>query len=38
MTTSLPTAIEDNGMLHKETTSYNDIFDAFRLGLKVPHV
>jgi hypothetical protein len=33
LVTSLRTAIEDNGMLDKETTSYNDIFDAFRLAL-----
>jgi hypothetical protein len=29
LVTSLRTAIEDDGMLDK-TTSYNDIFDAFR--------
>lgn len=34
LVTSLRTAIEDNGMLDKETTSYNDIFDAFRLALR----
>jgi hypothetical protein len=32
--TSLRTAVENNGMLDKETTSYNDIFDAFRLALR----
>jgi hypothetical protein len=32
--TSLRTAIEDNGMLDKETTSYNNIIDAFRLALR----
>ena len=32
LVTSLRTAIEDNGMLDKETTSY--IFDAFRLALR----
>ena len=32
LVTSLRTTIEDNGMLDKETTSYNDIFDAFRLA------
>lgn len=31
---SLRTAIEDNGILDKETTSYNDAFDAFRLALR----
>jgi hypothetical protein len=31
---SLRIAIEDNGILDKETTSYNDIFDAFRLALR----
>lgn len=31
---SLRTAIEVNGMLDKETTSYNDIFDACRLALR----
>ena len=34
LVTSLRTAIEDNGILDKETTSYNDIFDAFRLALR----
>ena len=34
LVTSLRTAIEDNGMLDKEATSYNDIFDAFRLALR----
>jgi hypothetical protein len=32
--TLLRTAVEDNGMLDKETTSYNDIFDAYRLALR----
>jgi hypothetical protein len=32
--TSLRTAVEYNGMLDKETTSYNDIFDAYRLALR----
>jgi len=32
--TSLRTAIEDNGILDKQTTSYNDIFDAYRLALR----
>ena len=34
LVTSLRTAIEDNGILDKETTSYNDVFDAFRLALR----
>src|ERR671930_1974657 len=33
--TSLRTAVDIDGMLDKEATSYNDIFDAFRLALKV---
>jgi hypothetical protein len=33
--TSLRTAVENGeGLLDKETTSYNDIFDAFRLSLQ----
>jgi hypothetical protein len=32
--TSLRTAIDNDGTLDKEATSYNDIFDAFRLALK----
>jgi hypothetical protein len=32
--TLLRTAIEDNGILDKETTSYNDAFDAYRLALR----
>src|SRR5919197_1322649 len=32
--TSLRTAVDNDGMLDKEATSYNDIFDAFRLALK----
>jgi hypothetical protein len=32
--TSLRTAVDNDGMLDKESTSYNDIFDAFRLALK----
>ena len=31
---SLRTAIEEEGVLDKELTSYNDIFDAFRLAMK----
>jgi hypothetical protein len=32
--TSLRTAVDNEGVLDKEATSYNDIFDAFRLALK----
>ncbi|MFL6460067.1 MAG: hypothetical protein ACJ71J_03800, partial [Nitrososphaeraceae archaeon] len=32
--TSLRTAVDVDGTLDKESTSYNDIFDAFRLALK----
>ena len=32
--TSLSTAVDIDGTLDKESTSYNDIFDAFRLALK----
>jgi hypothetical protein len=32
--TSLRTAVDKDGVLDKESTSYNDIFDAFRLVLK----
>jgi hypothetical protein len=32
--TSLRTAADIDGTLDKESTSYNDIFDAFRLALK----
>ena len=32
--TSLRTAVDTDGTLDKESTSYNDIFDAFRLALK----
>lgn len=34
--TTLRTAVDD-GVLDKESTSYNDIFDAFRLALKFYH-
>jgi hypothetical protein len=33
----LITAVDDDGTLDKESTSYNDIFDAFRLALKFYH-
>jgi hypothetical protein len=32
--TSLRTAVDNDGVLDKEATSYNDIFDTFRLALK----
>jgi hypothetical protein len=32
--TLLRTAIDNDGTLDKEATSYNDTFDAFRLALK----
>ncbi|MFL6355876.1 MAG: hypothetical protein ACJ71C_04890, partial [Nitrososphaeraceae archaeon] len=32
--TSLRTAVDNDGTLDKEATSYNDIFDAFRLALR----
>jgi hypothetical protein len=30
-------AMDNDGTLDKESTSYNDIFDAFRLALKFYH-
>jgi hypothetical protein len=36
--TALRTAIDNDGTLDKESTSYNDIFDAFRLALKFYHL
>jgi hypothetical protein len=35
--TVLRTAVDNDGTLDKEATSYNDIFDAFRLALKFYH-
>jgi hypothetical protein len=35
--TALRTAVDIDGILDKESTSYNDIFDAFRLALKFYH-
>jgi hypothetical protein len=32
--TSLRTAVDNEGTLDKEATSYADIFDAFRLAMK----
>ena len=34
LATALRTAVDNDGVLDKEATSYNDIFDAFRLALK----
>jgi hypothetical protein len=34
---ALRTAVDNDGTLDKESTSYNDIFDAFRLALKFYH-
>lgn len=35
--TALRTAVDNDGTLDKEATSYNDIFDALRLALKFYH-
>jgi Terminase RNaseH-like domain len=35
--TALRTAVDNDGVLDKEATSYNDIFDALRLALKFYH-
>jgi hypothetical protein len=35
--TALRTAVDIDGTLDKESTPYNDIFDAFRLALKFYH-
>ena len=35
--TSIRTAVDNDGVLDKEATSDNDIFDAFRLALKFYH-
>ena len=35
--TSPRTTVDNDGTLDKEATSYNDIFDAFRLALKFYH-
>jgi hypothetical protein len=34
---SIRTAVDNDVTLDKEATSYNDIFDAFRLALKFYH-
>jgi hypothetical protein len=35
--TALRTAVDNDGTLDKEATSYNDMFDAFRLALSFYH-
>jgi hypothetical protein len=35
--TALRIVVDDDGTLDKEATSYNDIFDAFRLALRFYH-
>jgi hypothetical protein len=35
--TSLRTAVDNDGTLDNETTSYSDIFDAFRLAMEFYH-
>jgi hypothetical protein len=35
--TALRTAVDNGGTLDKEATSYNDVFDAFRLALNFYH-
>jgi hypothetical protein len=35
--TALRTAVDNDGVLDKDSRSYNDIFDAFRLALKFYH-
>jgi hypothetical protein len=35
--TAFRTSVDIDGALDKEVTSYNDIFDAFRLALKFYH-
>jgi hypothetical protein len=35
--TALRMAVDNDGVLDKESTSYNDMFDAFRLALKFYH-
>jgi hypothetical protein len=34
---ALRTAVDNDGTLDKESTSHNDIFNAFRLALKFYH-
>jgi hypothetical protein len=34
LVSGLRTGVDNDGTLDKEATSYNDIFDAFRLALK----
>ena len=35
--TALRTAVGNDGLLDKESTSYNDIFDGLRLAMKFYH-
>jgi hypothetical protein len=35
--TALRTAVDNGGTLDKEATSYDDIFDAYRLALEFYH-
>ncbi len=35
--TALRTEVDNDGTVDKEATSYNDIFDAFRLAMKFYH-
>ena len=35
--TALRTTVDNDGILDKDATSYNDILDAFRLALKFYH-
>ena len=35
--TSLRTAMDNEGLLDKEVTSHNDLFDSFRLATKFYH-
>ena len=37
LVTAVRTAVDNDGTLDKEATSYNDIFDAFRLAMKFYH-
>ena len=35
--TAVRTAVDNDGVLDKESTSYNDTFDAFEVALKLYH-
>jgi hypothetical protein len=37
LVTALRTAVDNDGVLDKEATSYDDMFDAFKLALKFYH-